>query len=131
MKLPAASHGVRERCCGSIAREKNPQLIDRSLVLKHFGILYLMNTKLKILLLILAVVLLTNTVISDRLIVELNPNDNKIDLHYGSNVTPVSVDSVTIDLKAITLLLCFGLVGVVVFARQRIRSKNNDKNIAP
>jgi len=86
----------------------------------------LMNTTLKILLLVIVVVLLTNTVISDRLFVELNPDDNGIDLHYGSYVTPVSADSVIIDLKAITLLLCIGLVGVVVFARQRIRNKNNE-----
>ena len=77
------------------------------------------------------IILLSNTVISDRLVVEINPNDNEIDLHYGSHITPVSVDSVIIDLKAITLLLCFGLVGVVAFARQRIRNKNNGKDIAP
>ena len=90
-----------------------------------------MNTTLKILLVVIAVILLTNTVISDRLFVELNPNDNEIDLHFGSHITPASVDSVIIDLKAITLLLCIGLVGVVVFARQRIRNKNNDKDISP
>ena len=90
-----------------------------------------MNTALKILLLVMAVVLLSNTVISDRLVVELNPNDYEIDLHYGSYITPSFVDSVIIDLKAITLLLCLGLVGVVVFARRHIRNKEYDKEIAP
>jgi hypothetical protein len=90
-----------------------------------------MNTTCKILFLAIVIVLLSNTVISDRLVVEINPNENEIDLHYGSYTTPVSADSVIIDLKAITLLLCFGLVGVVAFARQRIRHKNNGKDIAP
>lgn len=82
-----------------------------------------MNTTLKILLFVIAVVLLSNTVISDRLVVELNPNDYEIDLHYGSYISPSFVDSVLLDLKAITFLLCLGLVGVVVFARRHIRKK--------
>ena len=90
-----------------------------------------MNTTCKILFLVIMIILLSNTVISDRLVVEINPNDNEIDLHYGSDITPVSVDSVIIDLKAITLLLCIGLVGVVVFNRQHTRNKNNGKDIAP
>jgi len=90
-----------------------------------------MNTKLKIIIVIITIVLLTNTVISDRLFVELNTNDHEIGLHYGSYTKPVSADSVIIDLRAITLLLCIGLVGVVVFARQRIRKNSNGEDITP
>ena len=75
------------------------------------------------------VVLFSNTVISDRLFVEFNPNNTDINLLYGSSVNPTSADSIKINLKPIILLLCIGLVGIVVVGRQRIGDKDNDKDI--
>ena len=88
-----------------------------------------MKTTYKILLLIIVIVLFSNTVISDRLSVEFNPNNTDINLFYGPSINPTSVDSININLKPIILLLCIGLVGVVVFGRQRIRNKDDDKDI--
>jgi hypothetical protein len=75
------------------------------------------------------VFLFSNTVISDRLFVEFNPNNTDINLRYGSSVNPTSADSIKINLKPIILLLCIGLVGIVVVGRQRIGDKDNDKDI--
>ena len=91
----------------------------------------LMKTILKILFLLLVILLLTNTVISDRIEFEFNPNKSEIIMHYGSPANPDSVDSIEIDLKSITLLSCIGLIGIVVFARRRIKDNNNDEDIAP
>ena len=88
-----------------------------------------MKTTYKILLLIIVIFLFSNTVISDRLSVEFNPNNTDINLFYGPSINPTSVDSININLKPIILLLCIGLVGVVVFGRQRIRNKDDDKDI--
>jgi len=88
-----------------------------------------LKTTYKILLLIIVIVLFSNTVISDRLSVEFNPNNTDINLFYGPSINPTSVDSININLKPIILLLCIGLVGVVVFGRQRIRNKDDDKDI--
>jgi hypothetical protein len=74
------------------------------------------------------VILFSNTVISDRLFLEFNSNNTEIKLNYDPSLTPNSADSVKINLKPIILLLCVGLVGVVVFARQRITDKDNDKD---
>ena len=88
-----------------------------------------MKTTHKILFVIIAIVLFSNTVISDRLSVEFNPNNTDINLFYGPSINPTSTDSININLKPIILLLCIGLVGVVVFGRQRIRNKDDDKDI--
>lgn len=87
-----------------------------------------MKTTHKILFVIIAIVLFSNTVISDRLSVEFNPNNTDINLFYGPSINPTSTDSININLKPIILLLCIGLVGVVVFGRQRIRNKDDDKD---
>ena len=88
-----------------------------------------MNTICKILFLVLVIVLLSNMVISDRLFIEFNPTDSDINLLYSPSIDPTPVDSIKIKLKPIILLLCIGLVGIVVFARQRIGDKNDDKDI--
>lgn len=87
-----------------------------------------MKTTHKILFVIIAIVLFSNTVISDRLSVEFNANNTDINLFYGPSINPTSTDSININLKPIILLLCIGLVGVVVFGRQRIRNKDDDKD---
>ena len=89
----------------------------------------LMNKTRKILFLMVVVTLISNTVISDRLFIEFNPNDSDINLLYSPSINPTSADSIKINLKPIILLLCIGLVGIVVFARQRIEEKNDDKDL--
>ncbi len=88
-----------------------------------------MNKTRKILFLMVVVTLISNTVISDRLFIEFNPNDSDINLLYSPSINPTSADSIKINLKPIILLLCIGLVGIVVFARQRIEEKNDDKDL--
>lgn len=88
-----------------------------------------MNTRFKILFLVLLIVLISNMVISDRLFIEFNPNDSDINFFYSPSIDPTSADSIKINLKPIIFLLCFGLVGIVVFARQRIGDKKDDKDI--
>ena len=87
-----------------------------------------MNTTRKILFLMVIVILVSNTVISDRLFIEFNPNDSDLNLLYSRSINPTSVDSIKINLKPIIFLLCIGLVGIVVFGRQRIGDKNDDKD---
>ena len=88
-----------------------------------------MNTTRKILFLMVIVVLVSNTVSSNRLFIEFNPNDSDINLLYSPPISPTSADSIKINLKPIIFLLCIGLVGVVVFGRPRIGNKNDDKDI--
>lgn len=88
-----------------------------------------MNTTFKILFLVLLIVLISNMVISDRLFIEFNPNDSDINFFYSPSIDPTSADSININLKPIIFLICFGLVGIVVFARQRIGDKKDDKDI--
>ena len=88
-----------------------------------------MNTTFKILFLVLVIVLISNMVISDRLFIEFKPNDSDINLLYSPSIYPTPVDSIKIKLKPIILLLCIGLVGIVVFGRQRIGDKKDDKDI--
>ena len=88
-----------------------------------------MNTTFKILFLVLVIVLISNMVISDRLFIEFNPTDSDINLLYSPSIDPTSADSIKINLKPIIFLLCIGLVGIVVFGRQRIGNKNDDKDI--
>ena len=88
-----------------------------------------MKTTHKIFFLIVVIVLFSNTVISDLLFVEFNPNNTDINLFYGPSINPTSADSIRINLKPIILLLCIGLVGIVVFGRQRIGKKDDDKDI--
>jgi hypothetical protein len=88
-----------------------------------------MDTTFKILFLVLVIVLISNMVISDRLFIEFNPNDSEINLLYNPSIELTSADSTKINLKPIILLLCIGLVGIVVFGRQRIGDKNDDKDI--
>lgn len=88
-----------------------------------------MNTTFKILFLVLVVVLISNMVISDRLFIEFNPNDSDINFFYSPSIDPTSADSIKINLKPIIFLLCFGLVGIVIFARRRIGGKKDDKDI--
>jgi len=75
------------------------------------------------------VILFSNTVISDRLFLEFDSNSTEINLLYNPSINSTSADSIKINLKPIILLLCVGLVGVVVFGRQRIAGKDNDKDI--
>jgi len=89
----------------------------------------LLKTKHKILFLIVVIFLFSNTVISSRLFVEFNPNNTDINLFYSPSINPTSTDSIRINLKPIILLLCIGLVGIVVFGRQRIGNKDDDKDI--
>lgn len=89
----------------------------------------LMNTTRKIFFLVVAVILVSNTVISDRLYFKFNPNDSGTNLLYSPSIDPTSADSIKINLKPIILLLCIGLVGIVVFARQQIGNKKDDKDI--
>lgn len=88
-----------------------------------------MKTTHKILFLMVVVILFSNTVISDRLYLEFDSNMTEINLLYNPSINSASADSVKINLKPIILLLCVGLVGVVVFGRQRITGKDNDKDI--
>ena len=88
-----------------------------------------MNTTFKILFLVLVIVLISNMVSSDRLFIEFKPNDSDINLLYSPSIYSTPVDSIKIKLKPIILLLCIGLVGIVVFGRQRIGDKNDDKDI--
>ena len=79
---------------------------------------------------LIVIVLLGSPVISDSLVFDVNPNDSEIARYYGLFTNQVSADSIKIHLKPIILLLCIGLIGLVVFDRQRTGKKKNDKNIS-
>ncbi|MDX2511088.1 MAG: hypothetical protein QNK25_03480 [Desulfobacterales bacterium] len=83
------------------------------------------------LIILILLLFLGSPVISDRLGVEYNADDSEINLYYDLPAKPDLVYSIVIDLKVITLLSCIGLIGIVAFSRKRIRSKNNDEDIAP
>jgi hypothetical protein len=78
---------------------------------------------------LIVIVLFGSLVISDTLVFDIAPNDSELIRYYGFFTNQVSVDSIKIHLKPIILLLCIGLIGLVVFDRQRTRGKKNDKNI--
>jgi hypothetical protein len=77
----------------------------------------------------IVVVLISNTVISDRLFLEIKSKNTDINLINSPSINSTSEDSIKINLKPIILLVCVGLVGIVVFGRQRIADKENDKDI--
>jgi len=77
---------------------------------------------------------MTNTVISDRLVFEFNPNNNHINVYYTSPSKPESVEPIEpiiLDFKLIALLICTGLIGIVAFGRKQIQSNNDDEDISP
>ena len=78
-----------------------------------------MKPALKVLILLIVVLLITNIVISDKLDFEFNSTNSDIIMHIGSPTNPDSDVPIEIDLKLIALLFCVGIIGITVFARRR------------
>jgi len=90
-----------------------------------------MKPVIKMLLLALIVLLLANTVISDRLEFEYSPNNSNIIVHFGSPENIDSIDHIEMDLNLIVLLFGIGFIGLASLSRRRIGDKNNEKDITP
>jgi hypothetical protein len=79
--------------------------------------------------LIIVLLLIGNTVIPDRLVLEFNPVSTEI-VSYGDQAGDMgSANAVVISLKSVALLFCVGFVGIAVFSRKRTGDKNNEKDI--
>ena len=79
--------------------------------------------------LILVLLLIGNTVIPDRLVLEFSPISTEI-VSYADHAADLeSANAVVINLKSIVLLFCVGFVGIAVFSRKRTGDKNNEKDI--
>jgi hypothetical protein len=79
--------------------------------------------------LIVVFLLIGNTVIPDRLMIEFNPISTEIVSHAEHPADLDHANAVVINVKSIVILFCVGFIGIVVFSRKRIGDKNNEKNI--
>ena len=83
------------------------------------------------LVLLVVLLLLGNTVIPDRLVLEFKPVGAEIVSHSDYPADLENTNAVVINLKSIVLLFCVGLVGIAVFSRKRTGDIKNEKNITP
>lgn len=90
-----------------------------------------MKSVLKILFLLIFILFTANVVISDRLLLEFNPSNNDLNVHYAFPANSDSVDTIIIDLKLTALLLCIGLIGIIAVDRKRFRSNNDVEDVSP
>ena len=79
--------------------------------------------------LLLVLLLIGNTVIPNRLVVEFNPISTEIVSHNDRPADLDRADAVVINVKSIVFLLFVGFIGIAVFPRKRTGDKNNEKDI--
>ena len=84
-----------------------------------------MKPILKIIFPLLIILLITNTVTSDKLEFGFDPNSSDIIVNFS---LPQNRESIKIDLRSIALLFCTGVIGLAVFSRRRARSDSDDED---